>query len=98
MKLKKRLFSPTFFVSLLSQFQLSTFKYKVGLREMTYEGVADSLRIYVNATNLLTFTGYSGADPEGNTAADYTHGTVQGLDFAIPPQPRQVVFGASLTL
>ena len=58
----------------------------------------ERLRIYVNATNLLTFTGYSGADPEGNTAADYTHGTVQGLDFAIPPQPRQVVFGASLTL
>ena len=58
----------------------------------------ERLRIYVNATNLFTITGYSGADPEGNTAADYTHGTVQGLDFAIPPQPRQVVFGASLTL
>ena len=58
----------------------------------------EKLRVYVNATNLFTITGYSGADPEGNTAADYTHGTVQGLDFAIPPQPRQVVFGASLTL
>ena len=58
----------------------------------------ERLRIYVNATNLFTITGYSGADPEGNTAADYTHGTVLGLDFAIPPQPRQVVFGASLTL
>lgn len=53
-------------------------------------------RIYVNATNLITFTGYSGADPEGNTAADFSHGTVQGLDFAIPPQPRQIEFGISL--
>lgn len=53
-------------------------------------------RIYVNATNLFTITNYSGADPEGNTAADYTHGTVQGLDFAIPPQPRQVEFGINL--
>jgi len=53
-------------------------------------------RIYVNATNLFTITHYSGADPEGNTAADYTHGTVQGLDFAIPPQPRQVEFGINL--
>lgn len=59
-------------------------------------GIA-KLRLYVNATNLLTWTGYSGADPEGNTAADQTGGTVQGLDFAIPPQPRQVVFGVNVT-
>ena len=58
----------------------------------------ENLRAYVNVTNLFTITGYSGADPEGNTAADYTHGTVQGLDFAIPPQPRQIVFGLNLTL
>ena len=44
----------------------------------------------------MTFTGYSGADPEWNTAADYSNGTVQGLDFAIPPQPRQFVFGINL--
>lgn len=55
------------------------------------------LRIYANATNLWTLTNYSGADPEGNTAADQTNGTVQGLDFAIPPQPRQIVFGVNLT-
>ena len=66
-------------------------------KQLVAKAGIERLRIYVNATNLLTFTGYSGADPEGNTAADYTHGTVQGLDFAIPPQPRQVVFGASLT-
>ncbi|MDD4589215.1 MAG: RagB/SusD family nutrient uptake outer membrane protein [Parabacteroides sp.] len=44
----------------------------------------------------MTFTGYSGADPEWNTAADYSNGTVQGLDFAILPQPRQFVFGINL--
>lgn len=58
----------------------------------------ENLRVYVNMTNLFTITGYSGADPEGNTAADYTHGTVQGLDFAIPPQPRQIVFGLNVTM
>lgn len=56
----------------------------------------ESLRIYVNATNLFTITGYSGADPEGNTAADFSHGTIQGLDFAIPPQPRQIEFGVNV--
>ena len=55
------------------------------------------LRFYASATNLFTITGYSGADPEGNTAADQTNGTVQGLDFAIPPQPRQFLFGFNLT-
>lgn len=59
---------------------------------------AEKIRFYINATNLLTFTGYSGADPEGNTAADYSNGTVQGLDFAIPPQPRQFIFGINLIL
>lgn len=58
----------------------------------------NKLRVYVNGTNLLTFTNYSGADPEGNTAADQTNGTVQGLDFAIPPQPRQIIFGVSAIL
>lgn len=55
-------------------------------------------RVYVSATNLFTVTKYSGADPEGNTAADQSNGTVQGLDFAIPPQPRQIIFGVNLTL
>ena len=57
----------------------------------------NKLRVYGSATNLFTITKYSGADPEGNTAADQTNGTVQGLDFAIPPQPRQFLFGFNLT-
>jgi TonB-linked SusC/RagA family outer membrane protein len=57
----------------------------------------NKLRFYANGTNLLTLTKYSGADPEGNTAADQTNGTVQGLDFAIPPQPRQIIFGVNVT-
>lgn len=67
-------------------------------KALTAKAGIKKLRVYVNMTNLFTITGYSGADPEGNTAADYTHGTVQGLDFAIPPQPRQIVFGVNVTL
>jgi TonB-linked SusC/RagA family outer membrane protein len=57
------------------------------------------LRLYVNATNLLTFTKYSGADPEVNVAGDYSGGvgTVQGLDFSTPPHPRTIVFGFNVT-
>ncbi|PQA54461.1 SusC/RagA family TonB-linked outer membrane protein [Siphonobacter curvatus] len=54
-------------------------------------------RLYVNATNLLTFTKYSGPDPEINTAQDYANATVQGLDFSMPPHPRTVEVGLNLT-
>jgi hypothetical protein len=65
-------------------------------KKLTAKAGINKLRVYANATNLWTWTNYSGADPEGNTAADQTNGTVQGLDFAIPPQPRQIVFGVNL--
>lgn len=55
------------------------------------------LRVYVNATNLFTITDYSGADPEVNTAQDFTNQTVQGLDFSMPPHPRTINFGINLT-
>lgn len=74
-----------------------SFGYTLPKAWITKVGI-ENLRVYVNMTNLFTITSYSGADPEGNTAADYTHGTVQGLDFAIPPQPRQIVFGLNVTM
>ena len=73
-----------------------TIGYTLPSRVLAKAGLS-KIRLYASATNLFTVTKYSGADPEGNTAADQTNGTVQGLDFAIPPQPRQIVFGANLT-
>lgn len=58
-----------------------------------------NVKAYINTTNLLTFTNYSGADPEVNVAGDYNGGagTVQGLDFSTPPHPRTIVFGINIT-
>jgi TonB-linked SusC/RagA family outer membrane protein len=56
------------------------------------------VRLYVTGTNLLTFTNYSGPDPEVNVAADNNNGLVQGLDFGTPPQPVSVVFGINASL
>lgn len=56
-----------------------------------------SVRLFTNATNLLTWTKYSGPDPEVNTAADLANASVQGLDFANPPQPRTIIFGLNAT-
>ncbi|MBD1429530.1 SusC/RagA family TonB-linked outer membrane protein [Sphingobacterium litopenaei] len=55
-----------------------------------------NLRLYLAATNLLTFTKYSGVDPEVNTTgADQNQ---IGYDQAIAPQPRTFQLGVNLTL
>ena len=54
-----------------------------------------SLRFYVGATNLLTFTKYSGFDPE------IGYGVYGNLDYGVDrgyyPQARQLFTGLSLT-
>ncbi|WP_270087958.1 SusC/RagA family TonB-linked outer membrane protein [Sphingobacterium sp. SYP-B4668] len=60
--------------------------------------VIKKLGLYFNATNLLTFTGYSGPDPEVNVAQSQAGATVQGLDFSMPPHARVYQFGVNLTL
>jgi TonB-linked SusC/RagA family outer membrane protein len=54
-----------------------------------------SLRIYLQATNLLTFTKYSGLDPEYNM---YGRGSSMGLDRGAWPTPRQIMVGITLGL
>jgi hypothetical protein len=54
-------------------------------------GTVSNFRIYVSGQNLLTFTDYSGYDPEvGNrTGSSLTN----GIDWAIYPQPKAVQVG-----
>lgn len=61
------------------------------LRTLT-KGVVSSLRIYVSAQNLLTFTNYSGYDPEvGNRTPGSS--LTNGIDFAVYPQPKSYQLG-----
>jgi hypothetical protein len=54
-----------------------------------------SARLYVSGVNLLTFTDYTGWDPEVNT--DYRVSNVnQGSDFYAAPQIKSWVFGINL--
>nr|WP_084407040.1 TonB-dependent receptor [Pedobacter panaciterrae] len=59
--------------------------------------VLKKLKLYTNVTNLLTFTKYSGPDPEVNVAQRQAGATVQGLDFSMPPHPRTIQFGINAT-
>jgi TonB-linked SusC/RagA family outer membrane protein len=57
-------------------------------------GFISKLRIYVKSQNLLTFTAYSGLDPEVNYSGV---GTIrQGTDFFTYPQARTYIFGVNI--
>jgi TonB-dependent starch-binding outer membrane protein SusC len=51
-------------------------------------------RLYVQAQNLMTFTDYSGFDPEVNSNGNSS--TARGQDFYALPQPRTITFGLNL--
>ena len=53
------------------------------------------LRFYVQAQNLITFTGYTGLDPEvGNSAGG--NGWASGIDLGLYPPSRTYLIGASI--
>ena len=54
-------------------------------------GTLSRLRLYVAATNLLTFTRYSGYDPEVGSVQGGT--LTNGIDYGQFPQPRTVMAG-----
>jgi TonB-linked SusC/RagA family outer membrane protein len=53
------------------------------------------LKVYVQATNLLTFTRYKGLDPEISSQSNNQN--TAGYDWATVPQPRTIQVGASVT-
>lgn len=55
----------------------------------------NKLRIYAQATNLLTFTNYGGLDPEVSSQSNNQN--TAGYDWATVPQPKTYQIGASLT-
>jgi TonB-linked SusC/RagA family outer membrane protein len=53
-----------------------------------------SLRLFVSAENLLTFTKYAGFDPEISNGSSSTYGV--GIDRGVYPQSRVFTFGLNL--
>ncbi|SEA02404.1 TonB-linked outer membrane protein, SusC/RagA family [Arachidicoccus rhizosphaerae] len=56
----------------------------------------DKVRFYIQGTNLLLLTKYSGPDPEISVSQGY-NGNAPGLDQGTPPQPRSIQFGLNVT-
>jgi hypothetical protein len=54
------------------------------------------LRLYVQAANVLTITGYSGIDPEIGAGSD-GNSTAFGIDEGSFAAPRKLLVGVNLT-
>jgi TonB-linked SusC/RagA family outer membrane protein len=52
------------------------------------------LKLYVSASNLFTFTGYSGMDPEIGYGSGYSWGS--GIDLGYYPSARTFMFGTNI--
>ena len=57
--------------------------------------VIDSMRLSASGNNLLTFTEYSGYDPEVNSFG--SNPSLRGIDSGAYPQQRSYIFGVNLT-
>ena len=64
--------------------------------KLTSKLMMGQVRFYVTATNLLTFTKYTGSDPEVSTLDGST--SAQGIDFFTLPQVRTIAVGINATL
>lgn len=63
-------------------------------RKWTRKAKINRLRIYVTGSNLLTFTKFSGLDPEFAGAAKTAYGVYYGSTY---PQTRMVAFGVDIS-
>lgn len=62
---------------------------------MLKKAFIQSLRVYVQGANLVTFTNYSGADPEVSSA-QVDNSTSFGIDEGVYPTPRTFIVGINL--
>lgn len=85
----------TYFVEDGSYLRLKdlTFSYNFNGQLLKRLGIS-RIQPYFTATNLLTWTSYSGMDPEVNQWGD--SGSVQGIDWGTYPQSRSYVFGVNV--
>ncbi|MDL2212871.1 TonB-dependent receptor [Bacteroides sp. OttesenSCG-928-N06] len=54
------------------------------------------LRLFVSLQNFITFTGYSGMDPEVSYGGGSSYPWASGVDLGFYPNPKSVIFGVNL--
>jgi TonB-linked SusC/RagA family outer membrane protein len=70
--------------------------YTLPLKQITKD---TKIRFFISLQNFLTWTRYSGYDPESNrNGVDENNGLYQGVDFGTYPSSKTIQLGLSLTL
>lgn len=64
-------------------------------KSLTERAKLSNVRVYATGENLLTFTEYSGFDPEVNAFGNSN--TALGVDFGTYPQTRNIIFGVNVS-
>ena len=59
--------------------------------------IFSSFRVYISGQNLLTFTSYSGFDPEISNTNDFSESVTQSIDFGAYPTAKTVTLGLNIT-
>ncbi len=76
-------------------FKIKTITLGYDFKHLWKSSPFQQLRLYVQAQNLCTFTGYTGLDPEvGSTGGDVTWAS--GVDLGLYPPARTFLVGASI--
>ena len=78
-----------------SYFRIKSVQLGYNVNTKMFNGHVDRIRIYVGATNLYTFTKYSGYDPE--VGRGYDGDLDIGVDRAKYPVPRTYLAGISVS-
>ncbi|MEO6721457.1 MAG: TonB-dependent receptor [Ferruginibacter sp.] len=79
-----------------SYFRVKSVNFGYNLPKSILKKAMESARVYIAANNLLTFTKYTGYDPEVNT--EYIGNVNLGHDFYTPPQARTITVGINFGL
>jgi hypothetical protein len=90
----------SYFIENGSYFRIKTITLSYNLPEKWVESIRfNSVRLYVTAQNLFTFTKYSGYNPEIGVSSGYDSNPLAfGIDNAVYPVPRTFLFGIDLKL
>lgn len=64
--------------------------------ESLTKGTVKNLNVYVSAQNILTFTNYSGYDPEVGNRTVSSSSLTNGIDYAVYPQPKGYQIGINV--
>src|SRR4030095_7357612 len=83
------------------RFKIITLAYRFQPNVLSKVGLS-AATLYVTANNLITFTKYTGFDPEVNTYGTSSNSDDRnialGVDYGAYPQAREFIFGVNITV